>query len=75
MVETTGVTLGLHPANEKPEGSGSLSIGFMIGSIKEAIELLGKNQIAYKLDDGKSGKYLHFEDPDGTALYFVEPAW
>jgi catechol 2,3-dioxygenase-like lactoylglutathione lyase family enzyme len=75
MVETNGITIGLHPSTENPIGSGSLSIGFMVGAINEAVEMLSKNQIAYKLDDGKSGKYLHFEDPDGTALYFVEPKW
>ena len=75
MVETSGITVGLHPSPEQPLGSGSLSIGFMIDSINDAIELLKSNQIAYKFDDGKSGKYIHFEDPDRTMLYFVEPKW
>jgi hypothetical protein len=39
------------------------------------MEMLKKNHITFKLDDGKSGKYLHFDDPDGTDLYFVEPKW
>jgi catechol 2,3-dioxygenase-like lactoylglutathione lyase family enzyme len=75
MVETSGITVGLHPSTERHLGSGSLSIGFMVDSIKEAMEMLEKKELAYKFDDGKSGKYVHFEDPDGTNLYFVEPKW
>ena len=75
MVETSGITIGLHLSTEQPLGSGSLSIGFMVDSIKEAKEMLEKKKLTYKFDDGKSGKYVHFEDPDGTSLYFVEPKW
>ena len=75
MVETLGITIGLHPTNDQTLGSGSVSIGFMIDSINDAIELLKSNKITNKFDDGKSGKYVHFEDPDGTSLYFVEPKW
>jgi catechol 2,3-dioxygenase-like lactoylglutathione lyase family enzyme len=75
MVETTGITIGLHPTDQKELGSGSISVGFMVDEIAEAMALLEKNNITFRLDDGKSGKYLHFSDPDGTALYFVEPKW
>ena len=75
MVETTGITIGLHPTERKELNSGSVSIGFMIDSIEEAKALLQKNGIHFKFDDGKSGKYLHFDDPDKTVLYFVEPSW
>jgi hypothetical protein len=37
---------------------------------------LDKLKINHKSDDdGKSGIYCHFKDPDGTALYFVQPKW
>jgi catechol 2,3-dioxygenase-like lactoylglutathione lyase family enzyme len=75
MVETKGITIGLHPTDQKELSSGTLSIGFMVDSITDAMEMLKKNHITFKLDDGKSGKYLHFDDPDGTDLYFVEPKW
>ena len=61
MVETLGISVGLHPSTEQPLGSGSLSVGFMIDSINDAIELLKSNQITYKFDDGKSGKYVHHQ--------------
>jgi predicted enzyme related to lactoylglutathione lyase len=75
MVETAGLTIGLHPTEEKKTGSHTVSIGFMIEKLPEALELLEKNKIEYTSATGKSGKYLHFRDPDGTVLYFVEPGW
>ena len=75
MMTATGIALGIHPAEGKSRGSGSVSIGFMIESIDEARTLLEENKIAYSLDAGKSGSYLHFKDPDDTLLYFVQPAW
>jgi catechol 2,3-dioxygenase-like lactoylglutathione lyase family enzyme len=75
MMETAGLTIGLHPTSEKKTGSLTVSIGFMIEKLPEAQELLENNKIAFSSASGKSGKYLHFHDPDGTVLYFVEPGW
>ena len=77
MVATTGITIGIHPAGNKIHlNSGSISIGFMIAKLEDCKKLLNENNITYKTeDDGKSGIYLHFKDPDGTILYFVEPKW
>jgi catechol 2,3-dioxygenase-like lactoylglutathione lyase family enzyme len=75
MVETAGITIGLHPATGSIEGSGSLSVGFMVDSSADAGELLEKHGIPFTSDAGKFGIYLHFRDPDGTNLYFVEPRW
>ncbi len=75
MMTATGITLGLHPADGSSQGSGSVSIGFMIKSFDEAKSLLEDKGIVYTSDDGKSGRYLHFKDPDDTLLYFVQPSW
>jgi len=75
MMETTGITIGLHPTDQTKSGSGTVSIGFMVDSISEAEAMLENNKIEGRLDVGKSGTYLHFSDPDGTVLYFVEPQW
>ena len=76
MVETNGITIGIHPGGNENSGSGTISIGFMIPDISEGKSLLENNSIAMtSTDDGKSGSYLHFKDPDGTALYFVQPKW
>ena len=76
MISTKGITIGIHPGGNKKSSSGSVSIGFMIKDIKKAEALLKKNKIKHKpTEDGKSGIYVHFADPDGTLLYFVEPKW
>jgi len=77
MIDGPGITLGIHPGGDKDSGSGDLSIGFMVDNYEKAKALLKKNKITVtqEAEDGKSGAYLHFSDPDGTALYFVKPKW
>jgi predicted enzyme related to lactoylglutathione lyase len=76
MVAAPDIVIGLHPGGDRQMSSGSLSIGFMIDDIDAALALLQKENIAFtKEDDGKSGIYAHFKDPDGTLLYFVKPKW
>lgn len=77
MISSPGVVIGLHPMEEgqsyKP--SESISIGFMIEKAEEAEDLLKKLKISYQRSEGKSGIYLRFTDPDGTALYYTQPHW
>jgi len=77
MIEGPGITLGLHPGGDGDAGSGDLSIGFMVPGFAKAKALLKERGIDVTHEDagGKSGKYIHFKDPDGTHLYFVEPGW
>jgi len=75
MVQTSGVTIGLHPSDGTAAASEKISIGFMVDKADEAESLLKKNGIAYQRHDGDSGIYLNFSDPDNTALYFTEPRW
>jgi hypothetical protein len=75
MLTTEGITIGLHPTDSDETSSGTISIGFMIEHIAEAKALLEANNIPYKDEEGSSGHYLHFRDPDNTIVYFVEPRW
>jgi catechol 2,3-dioxygenase-like lactoylglutathione lyase family enzyme len=76
MLVAKGITIGIHPSDEKKNSSGTVSVGFMISDINEAKETLDKNNIKYEFqDDDKSGDYLHFKDHDGTILYYVKPKW
>lgn len=76
MLSGGGLTLGIHPGGDGKIGSGNVSIGFMIDKAEEGKALLDKQGINYTQEaDGKSGVYLHFKDPDGTVIYFVEPKW
>ena len=76
MIETAGITIGIHPSQSAENSSGTVSIGFMTDDIDATKAMLTTNNIPYKdEDDGKSGLYLHFKDPDNTVLYFVKPKW
>ena len=76
MLTAPGLTIGLHPTEEKNTSSGNLSIGFMIDSVENAKSMLNEKKITHtEQEDGKSGSYLHFKDPFGTILYFVKPKW
>src|SRR5580765_8566674 len=76
MIEGPGITLGIHPGGDAKSSSGTISIGFMIDDCDIAKAMLEKQNVhVTSEDDGKSGLYLHFKDPDGTILYFVKPKW
>lgn len=77
MIDGPGITLGIHPGGTDESNSGDVSIGFMVDDFEEAKALLQRNNITITREDndGKSGNYLHFTDPNGTVLYFVKPKW
>jgi catechol 2,3-dioxygenase-like lactoylglutathione lyase family enzyme len=75
QLSAADIIIGLHPAVENIPPSRQVSIGFMIDSLGEAKTLLEKLNVAFRAEEGKSGNYLHFHDPDGTFLYFVQPKW
>jgi predicted enzyme related to lactoylglutathione lyase len=75
MLSAPGITIGLHPGGDSHTGSGNISIGLMAEDINEIKSLLNGNKIKYKDEDGDSGHYFHFKDPDGTVIYFVKPKW
>jgi lactoylglutathione lyase len=76
MISGAGVTLGIHPGGDDQSNSGTVSIGFTVDDIEAAATELDTLQVTHKkTEDGKSGIYCHFTDPDGTALYFVQPNW
>jgi catechol 2,3-dioxygenase-like lactoylglutathione lyase family enzyme len=69
-----GVTIGLHPTSDDnlTGGSGNVSLGFITDDFEEAKSLLNKLSIAATDRKEEGGQFLHFNDPDGTALYFYK---
>ena len=47
----------------------------MVDLLAETMAMLEKNHITCRFEDGKSEKYIHFDDLEGTDLYFVDPKW
>lgn|SRR5580765_4965630 len=72
-----GITIGLHPtSNNNLKGdSGNVSIGFTTDNIEETKSSLEKLSINITERSEEGGQFLHFNDPDGTALYFIKPKW
>ncbi len=72
-----GITIGLHPAGDidHASGSGNTSIGFTIDNFDEARTSLEKLSIKSSSRNEEGGQFIHFSDPDGTAIYFIKPKW
>ena len=72
-----GIIIGLHPTNELnlKGNSGNVSIGFTTDDFEATKSLLQKLSINFTDRQEEGGQFLHFTDPDGTALYFINPKW
>lgn len=75
QLSATGLVIGLHPSNEEKlkNNSGNISIGFTSDNFEETKSELNKLSIHTIERKESGGQFLHFNDPDGTALYFVQP--
>ena len=70
-----GITIGIHPSNENISNSGNVSIGFTTDNIEETKNQLSSLLVYTQSREEEGGKFIHFHDPDGTMLYFIEPKW
>ena len=77
QLTVSGVVIGLHPTSDKnlTNNSGNVSIGFIIDDIDEAKSHLINLSINLQTREEEGGQFLHFNDPDGTSLYFIKPKW
>jgi catechol 2,3-dioxygenase-like lactoylglutathione lyase family enzyme len=72
-----GIVIGLHPTSDTnlTDNSGNVSIGFTTDNFEETKSGLQKLAIETTDRQEDGGQFLHFKDPDGTALYFIKPKW
>lgn len=72
-----GLVIGLHPSSDLNlhGNSGNISIGFTTNDFEGAKSLLQTLSIITTDREEEGGQFLHFYDPDGTALYFINPKW
>ena len=70
-----GVTIGLHPTGDSNLSghSGNVSIGLTTEDFANAKSFLQRLSIKVTERKEEGGRFLHFVDPDGTALYFIKP--
>ena len=71
----TGITIGLHPSSQAQKQSGGLSIGFTVEDFQSSRDELKQLNIAFTERTEEGGDFLHFNDPDGTALYIINSRW
>jgi len=71
------IVVGLHPSSNAnlPGNSGNASIGFTVDDFEGAKVLLQKLSIKTTDRKEEGGQFLHFNDLDGTALYFIKQNW
>ena len=72
-----GITIGLHPASDNNLSNvpGHISIGFTTDNFEDAKKLLDELPVKVTSRNEEGGQFLHFNDPDGTELYFIKPKW
>jgi catechol 2,3-dioxygenase-like lactoylglutathione lyase family enzyme len=72
-----GLVVGLHPTSDTNliSSSGNVSIGFTTDDFEETKSLLKELSIIAVERHEEGGQFLHFNDPDGTAIYFIKPKW
>ncbi len=75
QLAAAGVVIGLRPAEEPSAAGSQVSIGFMVDEIEEAKKLLESHGISYTSSEKKPGRRIHFNDPDGTNLFFTQREW
>ena len=77
QLTSAGIAIGLHPTTENnlKGNSGNVSIGFTTDNFEETKKSLHELSIAATERNEEGGQFLHFSDPDGTALYFIKPKW
>ncbi len=72
-----GIVIGLHPSNDNKlqSGSGGVSIGFTSEDFENLKSEMNALSITTLERNEEGGQFLHFNDPDGVALYFIKPKW
>ena len=72
QISAPGIIIGLHPSENKTDSSENISIGFTVNDFEEAKKQLHQLTIEYHERKEQGGNFIHFKDPDGTPLYFIE---
>ncbi len=77
QLSAPGIEVGLHPSSgaHGAENRQALSIGFTSPDFDGVAAELTRLGIPFseRIEDG--GHFLHFQDSDGTPLYFIKPKW
>lgn len=69
------IEIGLHPTSQDnlKDNSGNISIGLTVSDFQDVKSQLLKLSIMTTDRKEEGGQFIHFSDPDGTALYVIKP--
>lgn len=67
-----GIIIGLHPTAGALKPDDNISLGFLITDIEQALHMLTNFSLLYVERNERGGSFIHFNDPDGYALYFIK---
>jgi catechol 2,3-dioxygenase-like lactoylglutathione lyase family enzyme len=73
-VRGPGLTVVLHPRRAGVAARTShVSLGLRVDRIAEAAAHLRRFGVPFREEENVANRFLHFRDPDGTALYVMQP--
>ncbi len=72
QIAAPGIIIGLHPSENGKNSSENISIGFTVNHFDEAKIHLVESNVVHHDRKEEGGNFIHFKDPDGTPLYFIE---
>lgn len=76
QITAPGIEIGLHPSEQaSAENRKGMSIGFTTSDFEATGAELSRLGISVTERKEEGGDFLHFNDPDGTSLYFIRPKW
>ncbi len=77
VLACAGLELGLHPTSPKnlKQHSGNLSIGLRSLDIDETAKELQNLALPFTQRNEEGGRFIHFSDPDGNSLYFIQSSY
>ncbi|MEZ4924976.1 MAG: VOC family protein [Saprospiraceae bacterium] len=77
QMSVPGLIIGLHPSlGKKPiDHSGNLSIGLTCADFGKVMEELINLDIQVEERTEAGGRFIHFQSPEGTSMYFIDPKY
>jgi catechol 2,3-dioxygenase-like lactoylglutathione lyase family enzyme len=77
QLSAAGITIGLHPKIDinSVGNTDNISIGFTVENFENIKQILKSLNIETSERKEEGGEFIHFNDLDGTPLYFIKPKW
>lgn len=77
QLKAPGIEIGLHPSRNLTSTpiNSAVSLGFTTPNFEATKNELRQLGIPFDERQEEGGDFIHFKDPDGTPLYYIQPKW